>query len=247
MAGDLDMKKLLMSVAALAALAAAPAIAADIPVKAPPRAAPPVVSWTGFYVGIDGGYARGDTDWTFPTTQFWAAAGQGFDVSPRGGMLGFHAGYNYQFSQFVLGIEGSYAFTSMIQHLIGPVPPFASDNHSLEVRNLASVTGRLGLVWGNSLIYGKGGWATGEVEIQSHFSNVNAEASSRLNGWTAGGGVEYMLAPNWIVGVEYNHYRLSGEGFSGATTVGGVFLAPYLVNIGDVRINSVVGRMSYKF
>ena len=55
------MKKLIAA-AALLTLVAAPAIAADMPVatKAPPRVMPVAVySWTGCYIGIEGGGAWG--------------------------------------------------------------------------------------------------------------------------------------------------------------------------------------------
>src|SRR5438309_3128801 len=53
--GDHHMKKLSLGCVALAALITAPAIAADMAVKAPYRAAPPAWSWTGFYIGVNAG------------------------------------------------------------------------------------------------------------------------------------------------------------------------------------------------
>ena len=47
-----EMKKLASMLAGLAALAAAPAMAADMPVKYVRPAPPPVFSWTGCYIGV---------------------------------------------------------------------------------------------------------------------------------------------------------------------------------------------------
>ena len=50
------------------------ALAADMPVKAPPRtAAAAVYSWTGFYAGIHGGYGWGDADYAFPVTNIFTS------------------------------------------------------------------------------------------------------------------------------------------------------------------------------
>ena len=70
--GDKFMKRMLIA-GALALAAGGQALAADLPQPGPlpPRApatyvpAPvPVFSWTGIYVGINGGYAFGDSNWT---------------------------------------------------------------------------------------------------------------------------------------------------------------------------------------
>ena len=83
------MKKLVLAGAAVAALIAGPAMAADLPVKAPPIV--PVYDWTGFYVGINGGYSfgRSETDFNFPG--FPIVSGK-FNLN--GGLAGGQAGYN---------------------------------------------------------------------------------------------------------------------------------------------------------
>jgi outer membrane immunogenic protein len=105
-----------------------PALAADLPRKAPP----PVVevwNWTGFYVGVNGGYSWGeaDTDVIADATvrsrvfRGFGTAGQtllqdttvsfpGFLVGSgttdvEGWVFGGQAGYNWQSNQFVFGIE----------------------------------------------------------------------------------------------------------------------------------------------
>ena len=78
------MKKLLMAAAALAAFAS-PGIAnaADLAVPpAPPLIVPaPVLSWTGPYVGLNGGGGWGTTDHTF--TGVAAAVEAHIGTSPR--------------------------------------------------------------------------------------------------------------------------------------------------------------------
>jgi outer membrane immunogenic protein len=102
---------LLVSTVALGALMT-PAMAADMLVKAAPPA--PVLSWTGFYVGGNVGYAWGDT--TDPAISFvdpggigfapyFNAGGNVFQALDQGGFVGGgEVGYDWQFSQWVLGV-----------------------------------------------------------------------------------------------------------------------------------------------
>jgi outer membrane immunogenic protein len=107
------MKRILLSVCALAMFAGANvASAADLPVKAPPMV---VVDpwWTGFYVGINGGYSwgRSSTNVTFFNSvsglpivlPAGSISSAGFDMN--GGVFGGQAGYNWQHGSFVTGIE----------------------------------------------------------------------------------------------------------------------------------------------
>ena len=74
-----------------------------MPYKAPAYVAQ--YNWTGFYLGINGGGAWGDSDWN------------GFAVSnsPSGGMIGGTAGYNWQGagSPWVFGLEGDIDWTNI--------------------------------------------------------------------------------------------------------------------------------------
>lgn len=75
--------------------------AADMPLKAPvPR---PVYDWTGFYLGINGGYSwgRSDTDYTRPGIAAFSST-QNLD----GWLFGGQAGYNWQFNRnWIFGLE----------------------------------------------------------------------------------------------------------------------------------------------
>lgn len=108
---------------ALATLMAGPAMAADMPVKAPVYKAPPPVavhSWTGFYVGGNVGYSwgRSSNDWNFFAPM---AAGGAPTICPPNGLAfcasssdsnkligaigGFQAGHNWQIKNFLAGVE----------------------------------------------------------------------------------------------------------------------------------------------
>jgi outer membrane immunogenic protein len=178
------MKKFLLSTAALALIAlAAPASAADMaarPYTKAPMLAPAVIyNWTGFYIGGHvGGAFRGNDNNV---------------LSPGGNdgrvMGGGQIGYDYQFSpSWVFGIEANYSFLDTGSN-------FAN-------RGLGSVTGRLGYTWGSpALLYVKGGYAWADSRFTNGFSGNGGR-----DGYTVGGGLEYMFTQNWSGKIEYQYY-----------------------------------------
>lgn len=76
--------------------------------EAAPEAAPAAFGWTGGYVGLQAGYAWGDSelDFTsFPTTS---------NPKPDGVLGGVYVGYNAQLrNKIVLGVEGDFVFASL--------------------------------------------------------------------------------------------------------------------------------------
>src|SRR4051812_49563682 len=94
------MKKLVLLVIGIAGLAA-PASAADMAVKAapPPMVAPMIYSWTGFYIGANGGWGESHN-----CVDFFNAAGVGFAQGCRdrsGGLIGGQHGYIFEGQQIV--------------------------------------------------------------------------------------------------------------------------------------------------
>src|SRR5262245_36130454 len=114
------MKKLVGSLVALATLGGSAAMAADMPLKAPPP--PPVFSWTGCYVGIEGGGAWGRSQHRAPGAAGPFVVGGpvvivGVDVTNRfdvsGGVAGVEWGCNQQFGNYwVFGLEGDWSWSS---------------------------------------------------------------------------------------------------------------------------------------
>src|SRR5947208_7619209 len=110
------MRKLLLAGIALAAFVTGPAMAADLPVKAPPMAAAAPFNWSRCYVGVHGGYGWGRNTNDFgtaiasgPTESFEAFPAEfgPFHHNTRGWLFGGQAGCNYQFApQWLVGFEG---------------------------------------------------------------------------------------------------------------------------------------------
>ena len=197
------------SALALAA-AGAPATAADLPVKARPR--PPVFSWTGFYAGINGGYAWGQSSWSDPV----AGANSGiFDTS--GGLVGGQLGYNWQTGAFVLGVETDADWLNVKGSTAGTGGVCASDGGGAcktQQNWLGTTRARVGYAFDRWLPYITGGAAYGDIQAVQ----PTGTASNTNVGWTAGGGVEYGFNRNWSAKLEYLHIDLGTATFMGAAS-----------------------------
>lgn len=185
------MKKLLITLGAVAALTAS-ASAADLPARAftkAPALADPSYDWSGFYVGVNAGGAWGtfrsrtSTDFNpglagVPVYNVSTDVGnvaalsalgtQNLDASSFAG--GGQAGYNWQRGRLVFGIETDIDFV----HLRGAVSrtgplPFVGGIFSMTVASQAAadwlftLRPRVGFAYNNWLFYGTGGLALTEL------------------------------------------------------------------------------------
>ena len=251
------MKKSLLGSVAVSFIVLSPAFAADMPLKAPrpaPVAAAP--NWTGIYFGANGGYGWGRADLTFPTAQFFAdVAGQGYSQRPDGGIVGGHAGINWQIGPWVIGEETMIDWSRLDETRIGGVSPtFPADIYSTRISRYDSETARLGYAFGNFLFYAKGGvaWARWGLDLFSGppIPNVAASYRQTVVGATGGGGIEYMVVPNLILGIEYDYAAFKDRGIyaQGACIGAGcaaTLSAPVTINATNTNISTVLGRVSY--
>jgi len=184
---------------AIASIFATGAMAADLPVKAPPMVAP-VWNWTGFYIGANGGYSWGRANTSilpltgvpFPTVPFAA-----FHQSVDGGLGGGQAGYNWQVDpKWLVGVEadiqgtGERSSTGLTTSTgrygsdpiglpVGPGPDFnaistLTTNLSYDLQWFATFRGRVGfLATPQTLLYGTGGLAVGEFSYSATASTLS--------------------------------------------------------------------------
>jgi outer membrane immunogenic protein len=147
----------LLGIGLLASVAAGAgsALAADIPVRPPPVAAPvtrcAVPDWVGFYVGIHGGGGWGHTSFEpqeFVTSSFGTSTP--FippDASPKGGVFGFQFGHNWQWGPVVGGLEIDFSGASLKESttFVFPFDPFDTFTREAKIEELASARGRLAI------------------------------------------------------------------------------------------------------
>jgi outer membrane immunogenic protein len=215
------MKLIQLSCAGLVALivALAPAFAADIPVKAPAVKAPaaaPIFDWSGFYVGLNAGYAWGRTRATdVGSAVGWGTQGTRWSADGNGFTGGLQAGARMQTQNWVLGIEGDLGYLDRSARTIHPTaccppgdPTFlkAGDGWFATLRGSAGV-----LLAPTVLVYGTGGVIYADTRSRvfrpSDMHTPNADGW----GWTAGAGAEFAVDPRWSWKVEYLYYDLGTD------------------------------------
>jgi outer membrane immunogenic protein len=208
------MKKMLLAATALLTLVSGSAMAADLsrpPAQAPVYSKAPMMapfSWTGFYIGVDGGYGFGTSAGTFATPGGILPAGYSFNVN--GPIIGGFVGGNYQMGQFVLGGEADWQWANLTGNS-GAVPFTTSST----VKSYGSARGRLGLAVDHWLLFGTAGWAWGTWSTSYVPPGVSNSASSS-SGWTAGAGVEYAFTNNVLGRLEYRYTNLGTASFANA-------------------------------
>jgi outer membrane immunogenic protein len=285
------MKKYVLAAAAFGAFIA-PAVGADMPIKVPPYMPTP---WSGWYVGLNAGYTSSGANVDTASTNTFASASFGgadlasaitslsnFNASAHdnGFMGGGQIGGNWQFEKiWVAGIEADIqgVASSQDSHAFGSsvvVPEYPT--HSVvqtasilrELDYLGTVRGRLGILFGPSLLfYGTVGLAYGGVSASTSVAQTllgpasgiapltwaGAGAySGMLVGWTGGAGAEWMFLPNWSTKVEYLHYDLGAGTYGVSPLVSNAPpIKPFTVNTleSNARFNGDVIRagLNYHF
>ncbi len=176
--------------AALLAMVPA-AYAADIPAPQPPAQAfvqeQVSFDWSGFYVGVYGGYAFGES------------SVEGLSEDAEGGLAGGTVGFNMQSGSFVYGIEADGGWAGI-----------EDDIDDVTVDWTSTVRGRIGYAFDSVLVYATGGAAIGGVD-----SDIVGDGDTRL-GFAVGGGVEAALTDNISAKVEYQYIDLGDDDIDGS-------------------------------
>jgi outer membrane immunogenic protein len=225
------MRRILLGAVALVLTAAASASAADLPRAAPLVKAPVVApltayDWSGFYLGINGGFGWGQSS-------FDGVAGTLGKFDTSGWVAGGTAGYNLQYGHAVFGLEGDIDWSN-----ISGSASCVGGLATCQVNNdwLSTARGRFGYAFDRFLPFVTGGLAVGNVN-----ANVPGfgSASATNAGWTAGGGLEMALGRNWTAKAEYLHVDLGNLNCGTACTG-----TPSNV---DFTTNLVRGGLNFKF
>ena len=204
------MKRLtLLAMAGLMAAAwAAPSLGADLPrpaYKAPVYVAPGF-SWTGFYVGINGGYGWAKSSWSSAVTSG--------DVSPKGWLIGGTLGYNMLTGNFVWGLEGDIDLSTIKGSTSGGTGVCATPGCESRNRWFGTARGRIGYAFDRWLPYLTGGAAFGDVKMSP---NTGLSETKTKIGWTAGAGIEWAFMTNWSTKIEYLYADLGKSTCSAAS------------------------------
>jgi outer membrane immunogenic protein len=236
------MKKFLLGTVGLVALGMAPASAADLAARPVYTKAPSMIQavydWSGFYVGINGGWAEDHDRRRDPANNLLGS----YDTN--GGTVGGQVGYRWQAGPWVFGVEAQGNWADLSGSTPNLFTPGATIRSKMDAFGL--FTGQVGYAWNNVLLYAKGGAAVTDRNYENlTAANALFASSGYDTRWspTVGAGLEYGFAPNWSVGVEYNHI-FEGRHSTTFTTPAGVAIPGYNVG-GDTDM--VLGRLNYRF
>jgi len=245
----------LVSVAGFVSAASAADLAAKVYTKAP--AAAPLYSWSGFYIGLNGGGASSRNCWNLTNslgTPIPSAPSVGCHDA-TGALAGGQIGYRWQMTNWVFGIEaqGDWAdLKGSNTSTIGTFGGFPFANRT-KTDAIGLFTGQVGYAWNNVLGYVKGGaalthdkyngivqTAVGAFPVGTAFD----QATQTRWGGAVGAGIEVGFAPGWSVAVEYDHLFM-GSSSANLITPGGAFDRTMSINqdvdMGTVRVNYTFG------
>lgn len=212
------LRRILLASAAVA-LSATVSNAADV-------ADAPVTDWTGFYVGIHGGYGGGTFDYPMNVTTDLTGSFNGSpiddldydfgaDLTAGGFFGGLQAGWNWQMDSIVLGVEGDIALSDITGEL-----EIYSDTANASISGGSTVewfgTARLRggfLATPELLVYATGGLAWGSVNSGydldlGQIGSLDDDTTESHMGWTIGGGFEYSVTENISLKTEYLYVDL---------------------------------------
>lgn len=218
------MKYIFFSAALL--LSSTSAFAADAIVNnepVPAAIAADTFSWTGGYIGLNGGFGGG---------QFKSNENDGnFKNSASGFLGGIQAGYNWQLDQAIIGLETDIQASGVKSEI-------AIGNNALSIKNnwFGTTRARIGYTpVDRFMVYATGGVAYGKVKVE----NPGLAYSETRTGYTVGGGAEYALTDHVTLKSEYLYTDLGKfkvQDFNGET------LARFKAPIHTVRVG-----VNYKF
>jgi outer membrane immunogenic protein len=252
----------LVSFAVAVAIVTSPAASANQPAVA-------ATSWAGCYAGGTAGWIGDRSSSTFgPGGAFLTFLGpvavnaftKHYRYDESGATIGGLAGCNGQWGHFVGGVEGDLNWSNVKSSVFATYPLQTapggqtfnphSDSLSNSLRWYGTLRGRAGFAVNRVLIFGTGGLVLGKLEASGQLINPAGVAAfsgtmeTTRSGWTAGGGMEFMLSPNWTARAEYLYIDLGRYSFYSQTSPPSVFV---LDNHFDAKFHVVRAGATYRF
>ncbi len=212
------LRNLLLGSAAL--LISGSAFAADLPSRKAPAVAyaAPIFTWTGFYVGVEGGLDFIKTRGSFTTTLQTTGS---YSTNKTAGLLGGLVGYNYQIGQLVVGLEGN------LDAVLGGKKSSTFLDSGLNLITASTRTtyagdirGRLGYAFDRALLFIDGGVAFGDAKTSltgaPGLGLTAVSLNTRNVGYTLGAGIDYAFTNEWIGRAEYRYSNFGSKSYATA-------------------------------
>lgn len=261
-------KQLLLGVAFGAMAVANPAIAADLPVKAPIYTAAPVYNWTGCYAGGNVGYSWGRSrgDINVPNLSSFfppLPTSNSISADPQGVIGGVQIGCNRQVdNRWVFGVEadiqGSAQKASRTIRTFSTSGEGFSGNVESKLRWFGTLRGVAGfLVTPTIMLYGTGGLAYGDADISATIAATGFRgqgfritaitsfgSSATMVGYAVGAGIAGVLpnSTNLTWKLEYLYVDLGSLSATGIDPIIGPYHWSARITDNIVRVG-----LNYRF
>ncbi len=182
-------------------------------------------SWTGPYVGINLGAAKGESSVkdVSPPPGYNNLVGETWSLKKDAFTGGAQAGYNFQTGVFLLGGELDVGYLGLDQSKKSPqsIILFGGDT-SAKVKTdfYTAARLRMGLAAERLALFATGGWigANSDISVVDRCTTppcgplaINAKSDKFLSGWTAGGGLELGITRHTSFKFEYMYMDLGTE------------------------------------
>jgi outer membrane immunogenic protein len=193
----------LLAATASAAFLVGMAFSANAQVFAPLTDSRSAYDWSGFYLGSQFG-------WGWADQHLDDGAGLDAELGLNGGFFGPVIGYQKQWNNWVVGaemeanwsdIDGQDSLPGAVGRTFGGVEIFGSAG------------AKLGVGWNRLLLYATGGLSGAETESLQRNGPNSSEDHAASFGWMAGGGVDFALTSNIVLGLQYRHYDFGEADF----------------------------------
>jgi outer membrane immunogenic protein len=193
-------------------------------------------NWTGFYIGVNGGYAWADGSARITENTNNTVHSRSLDLDSW--FAGLQAGLNFRNGNYVWGLEGDVQWadgsdSSVITYADGP------GNVSAQLDWFATLRGRVGALNGPVLYYITGGaaWQGSRFNVFIPFDVTQAAFSGKPKmGWVAGAGAEWVVGGNWTAKFEYQYLDFGARTVSALGTGGEIVTGRFKLDIHTVRL-----------
>lgn len=203
------------------------ALAADIENVAPVPEDLSRYDWSGYYLGVQGG-------WGWADQELHDNARLNGEVDLNGAYFGPIVGWQRQWDWWVLGAEVDVNWSDIDGK---DAIPRAPDRTWGEVEIFGSAGLKLGAAWDRVLLYGTAGIAGAETGTLQRQGLRTTDDHAASFGWMAGAGADFAVTPNVILGLQYKHYDLGEADY----TMG--FVPD---RSGETDVDAVSGHVAFK-
>lgn len=192
--------------------------------------------WGGVYIGVHGGYGWGKNT-AAESGAAYNAGSTGWGYQTEGLSGGLRAGYDWESTGLILGIEAGLGYLAVEGDAADPVSGGLDTTSVLASSPYAELATRIGFADERWLYYMSAGAIFADLDLSVIDTTVNATSSDIETGWTAGFSVGHALSQHWGVTLGYQYIW-----FRDITVTDATFAWDH-----DLTIHTVTAGLAFRF